>query len=126
MLLFALRMIGLLGIILCLYIHKKKMVPNQPFVCPLKGKCHEVVHSQYSTLFGISLEWIGFLYYGLVFVQMPALHAFEPWMKWISVLACAFSFYLWFLQAFVLKKMCTWCLVSFGLCICLILLLFFA
>lgn len=91
-------------------------------VCPLNGECEVVTTSKYSKFFGIPVELLGILYYGLI-VFVYVLHNLIPWLLSDTVLffvvgmtigAFIFSLYLIFIQAFVLKKWCTWCLFSAG------------
>lgn len=100
--------------------HKKKT--NQPLVCPLNGKCEEVVTSKYSKFFGVPVEVLGMIYYALVLV-VYTLHSVFPeflsdtvifLMTGVTIGAFVFSLYLIFIQAFVLRKWCTWCLFSAG------------
>jgi len=95
-----------------------------PLVCPLEGSCETVVHSEYSKLFGIPLEYIGMAYYGLI-TLFYLLFAFIPqtlptavlyFILSLTVAAFAFSIYLTAVQAFVLKHWCTWCLCSAMIC----------
>lgn len=111
------------GILLTGYIfHKKRR--KERFVCPVGFECDRVIWSEYSTLFGIPLEVLGFLYYlGIaavygVFLAVPgaALPQAVFAVLLVTVFAFLFSMYLTFVQAFALKEWCTWCLTSAGLC----------
>ncbi len=111
------------GFSLALYIrsHKKEATP---LVCPLNGKCEQVVHSKYSTLFGIPVEILGMIYYlivaGTYLVSLMFPDLLHPYVNYvvlgITTAAFFFSLYLTALQAFVLKSWCTWCLFSAGIC----------
>lgn len=111
------------GFLLAFYIRHKK-ASQEVLVCPLDGKCEEVVHSEYSKFFGIPLEIIGMTYYALVgvsyaiFVVSPVFYSSLAifLIFGATIAAFLFSLYLTFIQAFVLKKWCTWCLVSAGFC----------
>lgn len=111
------------GFMLAFYIRHKK-ASQEVLVCPLDGKCEEVVHSEYSKFFGIPLEVIGMIYYALVgisyaiFVVSPIFYSSLAifLIFGATITAFLFSLYLTFIQAFVLKKWCTWCLVSAGFC----------
>lgn len=110
---------GLAGFIVASYVsHKKKTA--QPMVCPLNGDCETVTSSAYSKFFGLPVERIGVFYYALI-VLVYGVHALIPWLlsdtimffvMGLSIGAFVFSLYLIFIQAFVLKKWCTWCLFS--------------
>ncbi len=112
---------ALAGLVVASYVYLKKK-NAQPMVCPLNGECDIVTTSKYSKFFGIAVEKLGILYYGLV-VLIYVLHALVPGLLSDTVLflvtgftigAFIFSLYLIFIQAFVLKKWCTWCLFSAG------------
>lgn len=112
---------ALAGFALAFYVHHKKETA-QPLVCPLNGKCEEVVTSKYSKFFGVPVEILGMVYYGLILL-VYTFHALIPNLLSDTVLfivtgvtigAFVFSLYLIFIQAFVLKKWCTWCLFSAG------------
>lgn len=111
------------GFLLAAYLHHKKVKPQEAFVCPLKGNCAEVIHSEFSHFFGIPVEWLGMAYYlsiavmyGL-FLALPLL--FTPATLFLSIgisgAAFLFSVYLTFIQLIYLKQICTWCLTSAGL-----------
>lgn len=112
---------GLAGLSVASYVYIKKKTAR-PMVCPLNGECEVVTTSKYSKFFGIPVELLGILYYGLI-VFVYVLHNLIPWLLSDTVLffvvgmtigAFIFSLYLIFIQAFVLKKWCTWCLFSAG------------
>ncbi len=112
---------GLAGLSVAGYVFWKKKTA-QPMVCPLNGECEVVTTSQYSKFLGIPVEKIGILYYGLI-VLVYTLHALIPWLlsdtvlffiMGITIASFVFSLYLIFIQAFVLRKWCTWCLFSAG------------
>ena len=111
------------GALLCAYIaHKKRS--GQPLVCPLKTRCDDVLHSRFSRWWGLPIEHLGLGYYGaLVLIHLlrwgTGLLENPLWSVGIfllSALAFCFSLYLIAAQAFVLRKGCTWCLMSAGLC----------
>ncbi len=112
---------GLAGLSVAGYVFWKKKTA-QPMVCPLNGECEVVTTSKYSKFLGVPVEAMGILYYGLV-VLIYVLNVLIPWLLSDTVLfimmgmtigAFVFSLYLIFIQAFVLKKWCTWCLFSAG------------
>lgn len=112
---------GLAGLSVASYVFFKKK-KAQPMVCPLNGECDVVTRSKYSKFFGIPVELLGMLYYGFV-ILVYVIHNLIPWllsdtaiflMTGITIGAFVFSLYLIFIQAFVLKKWCTWCLFSAG------------
>lgn len=121
--------LGLFGFWVARHIRKHK-VAGKPLVCPIKFDCHTVVHSDYSRFFGIPVEILGMAYYGAVFVFYFAsfiLPGFFPdfmtsFMMLLSLVAFLFSAYLISVQIFILKKGCSWCIVSAFICLLIIIL----
>ena len=107
------------GFLLAFYIFNKKQT-KKPMVCPLNGHCDTVVNSKYSSFLGVDLTVGGMAYYGLVAVVYAVLVVLGDavpsevrfFVTGISIGAFFFSLYLTFIQAFVLKSWCTWCLGS--------------
>lgn len=112
------------GFLLSAYIHHKK-TRNEKMLCPIGSDCDKVIHSEYSYFFGIPVELLGLVYYGLIgltyglFILLPelALPIFIFSVLVLTTIALLFSLYLTFIQAFVLKEWCTWCLISAGFCL---------
>lgn len=111
--------LGFSGFLIAGYVHIKKG-GKRPLVCPLKGECDVVIHSEYSKFLGIPIEFLGLFYYAAVavaygiFIAVPSFAAPEAVfvMLLFSTGAFCFSGYLTFIQAFVLRSWCTWCLTS--------------
>src|SRR3989344_1843519 len=59
---------SLAGFLLSFYIFKKKK-HREVLVCPIGSDCNSVVNSDYSKFFGIPLELIGIIYYGVIFIS---------------------------------------------------------
>lgn len=103
---------------------------GKQLVCPTGSDCNAVVNSRYSKFFGVSLEKWGLAYFGFITLTYLALifsrDIFSPSMLTIVVLLSAaagvFSAYLLFIQAFVLKKWCIWCILTamISLAVCVI------
>jgi|ETNmetMinimDraft_16_1059900.scaffolds.fasta_scaffold329785_1 uncharacterized membrane protein len=107
---------AILGLYLSYYLWVKKQQDTE-FNCPLKGKCHDVVHSQYSKFFGIPIELTGMIYYSVILIGYSLTYTRTSLITTdvlflISTAAVSFSVYLTIIQIFVLRKLCTWCLVS--------------
>lgn len=112
---------GLLGLAASLYIFVKKR-KKQPLVCHIDhGGCNVVVNSKYSRMFGIPNEVIGILYYGgvvaLGILALAGVRLLSDPFFLLSFLVVAagsvlFSLMLIFVQAFLLKSWCEYCLVS--------------
>ena len=101
--------------------HKTKQTV---LVCPIGLDCHGVIHSDYSKFFGIPVELAGMIYYAfiallyLVFMFTPSavFQAVSLFVALISTAAFIFSVYLIGVQIFVLKKGCSWCIISAAIC----------
>lgn len=110
---------GIAGAALALYIYKKKNKKKE-FVCPIGGRCLDVVQSDYSKFLGIPVEVSGIGYYSFITLTYVMFMLFPVTMLpevvfivlGITFMAFLFSLYLTSLQAFVIKEWCTWCLSS--------------
>lgn len=116
--------IGFSGFILALYLNHKKREQHESFVCPLKADCAQVIRSDYATFFGVSVERLGIAYYafiaighGLFLIFPQELAWLDPYLLLASASAFFFSLYLTFIQLIVLRKLCSWCLLSAAFCL---------
>ncbi len=116
--------LGFTGFSVARHIYTEKK-SERPLVCPVNFDCQGVVHSNFSRFLNIPIEIIGMLYYVCVCVGYLFL-AFDPQIipfqvkggiLLASFIAFLFSIYLTIVQSFVLKKFCSWCLVSAILCV---------
>lgn len=107
------------GFGVALYIYYTKRHQEQ-LVCPVGSDCNAVITSRYSKFLGVSLEYWGMLYYSLILIAYLVL-LFAPQLLsklFLSGLtlcttgAFLFSLYLLFVQAFLLRQWCIWCLLS--------------
>ena len=106
------------------YIRKHKK-SGEKMICPLDSDCEAVVHSNYSKILGVPLEYLGIIYYCIVigtyglsvFFYGNALKTLTVYILWITVAAFVFSIYLTSLQLFKIKEWCFWCLISALMCL---------
>lgn len=112
--------LALVGFSISLYIHHKK-TSSQSLVCPFRSRCEMVIYSQYSKFFGIPLERIGMVYYGLIAICYAlfsvgyfssSITTFTIVLFALSLCAFIFSLYLILIQLFTLKEWCAWCMAS--------------
>ena len=128
--------LGFLGLMVARHIYKHKKASEKPLVCPIRFDCNFVVHSDYSRFLGIPVEILGMIYYALIsssylffiFVfEIP--NAFQvdlvAFIITMSFMACLFSVYLIAVQIFILKKGCSWCIVSAFICFSIFILTMF-
>lgn len=107
------------GLGVSIYIRHTKR-HNKQLVCPVGSNCNVVITSHYSKFLGVSLEYWGMLYYGVLLASYAFLvfaPGFLPQMLLsglflLTVSAFLFSLYLLFVQAFILRQWCIWCLLS--------------
>lgn len=123
-------MLGVCGFLVAKHIYKHKDDNKNPLVCPIKFDCHAVVHSDYSKLFGVPVEILGMIYYAIISISylffifsveaVPEI--FVATVVLLSLIAFIFSVYLIGVQIFILKKGCSWCIVSAFICLCIFIL----
>lgn len=80
-----------------------------------KEWCKKVQYSKYSRTFGIPNPYLGLLMYVAIFgfTYLTSLGQMASWVvPAIVIFGFAFSMYFTFIQAFVLRAFCTWCVVS--------------
>jgi uncharacterized membrane protein len=88
--------------------------------CSLTSGCGEVLSSEYSKLFGLPVSGIGAFAYFVVF-SIAILIVFDyRWLKpfllvIVTLMALASCFFI-YLQAFVIKHYCQYCLLSAAVC----------
>jgi uncharacterized membrane protein len=115
----AVFVLGVCGFLIARHIREHKKTAA-PLVCPVGFDCHAVVHSDYSRFMGVPVELLGMIYYGVVSVAYFVFIFWNETMPWgvsefligISLAAFLFSIYLIAVQIFILKKGCSWCIVS--------------
>lgn len=107
--------IALLGFVDAVYLTTKYYSGN--INCSIISGCQEVLGSQYSDIIGIPLALLGSLYY--LFVLIAAMLYIDSQNKWalkiISIfptIGFLFSIWLTYLQAYVIKAFCQYCLLS--------------
>lgn len=77
--------------------------------------CHKVQHAPQSKTFGVPNPVLGFLMYVvllvLTYLALQGTVSFW-WVRGVITFGFLFSMYFTYVQAFVLKAFCTWCVVS--------------
>ena len=111
--------LGLCGFMVAkhIYRHKKNQIP---LVCPMGFDCDFVVYSNYAKFFGVPLEIFGMIYYAFlsllylyfIFITDVMPVALSGFLLLASFGAFLFSLYLLVVQIFILKKGCSWCIIS--------------
>lgn len=114
--------LALIGLIVALYLWIWKLGLMGPLVCGT-GECEVVQSSPWAVILGLPVAFYGVVgYLALLVVSLVGL---QP--KWadrreptallvvLSVIGFAFTVYLTYLEAAVIRAWCRWCLVSAGI-----------
>jgi uncharacterized membrane protein len=106
----ALAVIGLLISAYLTWVHYMGVAP----VCVGgSGGCETVQTSPYATIFGVPVAVLGLLgYAGLLFSALLRGEAGVYLAFLIALAGTLFSFYLTYLEVFVIHALCQWCLAS--------------
>lgn len=129
----ATAILALFGFFVARHIHAEKKA-DRPLICPIKFDCQTVVHSDYSKFLGVPVEVFGMIYYMFVFVSYTVLaflgavlpQVYIVGLVLLSVFAFLFSVYLILVQLLILRKFCSWCIVSAFICSMIFLLTIYA
>lgn len=107
---------GFLGFIDSSYLsvlHYKNIIPP----CSVLGECETVLTSRYAVIGGVPVSLFGIVYY-LALTVLSVLYFDTKRSKFMivamgmSVLGFVFTLWLFFLQVFVIKAFCEYCLFS--------------
>lgn len=90
-----------------------------PMLCPTGAGCDLVRASPYSSFLGISIPILGVIFY-LTMAFLSVVHSHELPTKIVkklqlifAVAGVGFGVYLTYLEAFIIKAFCFWCVISF-------------
>lgn len=107
---------ALIGLVDTIYLIRH-VLTGEPVACWFFPKewCRKVQSSKYSRTFGIPNPVAGFVMYviilGLLWQYNQGAVPFS-WLQAVIAFGFAFSLYFTYIQAFVLRAFCTWCVVS--------------
>lgn len=98
--------------------HKKNR--REKLICFLGRDCNKVIYSRYASTFGIPNEIAGMIFYGSTAAIFAAFFINPDFaapfiflaIKIATTFAAIFFVYLLFVQLFILKEWCEWCLSS--------------
>ena len=117
--------LSLLGLADALYLTIEHLT-GQTVRCTILSGCSEVLSSQYAVVAGIPLAAIGAAAYFTVFsLAVLALFGYRIAGKTLTPLVIAMFFvsvWLFYLQAFVIRQFCQYCLISAAITTCLLVL----
>lgn len=85
--------------------------------CSVVEGCEQVLTSSYAVIAGIPVALLGMLYYAALLVGIIAyIDSRNPkvmsWIRWMTVGGFVMTLYFLFVQAFILKAFCQYCLLS--------------
>ncbi len=107
--------LSVLGLIDSGYLYWKHKT-EQPLICPVNHDCSKVTESRWSRIFIVRTEILGMLYYGFLLGSALAATFFYPWMFKIILFATTagllFSIFFMYLQKYVIKEYCFYCILS--------------
>ena len=112
--------LAVIGFSIAWYIIPKKGKESE-IVCVIGKKCHVVLESKYNTTLGFRNDILGILYYLVVFALSlmftfgtASVLGFDISLILLvfGIPAFLFSMYLVYIQFFVLKAVCDYCLAS--------------
>lgn len=114
----AILLVGFVGFLDASYLTAKRFL-GSPLQCYFFGGCDIVTSSPYSLMFGVPISLLGSIFYLLVVLSAVAYLQYKKpiFGQALMVLATTgilFSGYFLFLQAFVIKAYCFYCVVSVG------------
>ena len=112
--------LGVVGFFISYYIYNK-VRNGEKLVCVIGKKCDVVIGSKYNTMFGFKNEIFGMIYYSLVVIlslvfifgtEILLGFSLSSILILMAVAGVLFSIYLTYIQFFVLKATCDYCLLS--------------
>ncbi len=110
--------LSLLGLLISIYLLYNQRTGAKP-LCIVGKNCDMVIKSRYAATMGVPNTILGILYY-LFLISLPILRQAAPAFSGslqlsasvLSAIASLFSLYLLYLQAFVLREWCDYCIAS--------------
>ena len=115
--------LSLLGLTDALYLTIEHLT-GQTVRCTILSGCSEVLSSQYAVVAGMPLAAVGAAAYFAVFsLAILALFGYRIAGKILTPLVIAMFFvsaWLFYLQAFVIRQFCQYCLISAAITTCLL------
>ena len=114
----ALLLLALIGFVDSFIIHQK--VAGLIYApCVIGQGCDTVLNSYYSNFLGVPLSYWGMAFYGVIIVLLSlrlSLNKIIFENAYYICIACGslFSLYLFYVQIFDIKAICTYCTISFS------------
>ena len=96
--------------------------------CLIGDSCNDIQNSSYGAIFGIPVIWIGVIAFTILFVLF-LLARYDKDSYWIfftaTILGAIGAIYFLFIQFFILKQICTSCLITDFLAIIMLVIVIF-
>ena len=114
-----LLILSALGFSISYYVWYKNNLKKEKLVCMIGHDCGKMINSKYGKIFGISPSVMGVFYFGFIFIIALLHFLFIEFFTLnyvlfgkiiITGIAALFSIYSLFLQFFILKELCEYCL----------------
>lgn len=88
-----------------------------PLVCSILTGCEKVTASPYALVFGVPVALLGMIYYVFIFLgTFLYLDKEKNWifrfLSWLTLTGFLASLWFTYLQLFVIKSLCLYCLIS--------------
>lgn len=110
---------SLLGLGVAAFLFYEYNLSSNPVICPIGNGCDIVRASPYSSFLGVSIPFLGVMFY-LMMAIFSVIHSHKSSTLLLarlkllfSIAAVGFGVYLTYLEAFVIKAFCFWCVLSF-------------
>lgn len=101
------------------YLSYTKITATELYCSPGLGSCETVNASQWSSIFGIPVAYLGFLTYAAILILVlfgKKVKIVAPYQEYlfffITLVGILFSGYLTYIEAAVLHTYCQWCVLS--------------
>lgn len=115
-----LAILAVLGFINAYFLHWQYLrfkKTKKPMFCLIGEDCAGVIDSRFGTTAGVKNEIMGMIYYCLLLLVLLLSNYFATILFNFAIfvatlVAALFSLYLLYVQAIVLKKLCSWCLIA--------------
>lgn len=112
--------LALVGLLISVYLLLYQLGFAAPLACGAGGGCERVQASQWALMLGLPVAAYGvggylvLLGVALLGLQDPWRERREPtrWLAWLSGAGVLFSLYLTYLELFVIRSICRWCVAS--------------
>lgn len=106
--------VAAVGLAIAIYLTASRLLGGPLLFCEAGGGCDAVQGSRYGAILGVPTAAFGLLFYGaaLALALKPQDARRHRRLLLLAVAGVAFSAYLTYLEAFVIRAVCGWCVAS--------------